>query len=64
MTYMEMCKTIEKAAILTRRDGSKPTANEIWNYSPSGEIYMLHVWYGIAVAALSTKEEASCSPSS
>lgn len=44
----EMCETIERSKILVRRDGSYPTAKEIFEYSPTGELYMIWEWYDIA----------------
>lgn len=54
-TYKEMCETIEKADILRKKDGTKPTAQEIWNYSPTGELFMIHEWYEEAQAVLAEK---------
>ena len=51
MTYKEMCEVIEKSKILVRSDGSHPTAEEIFKYSPSGELFMVHEWYARAKGA-------------
>ena len=39
MTMREMCETIEKAGILKKADDSSPTAREIFEYSPNGELF-------------------------
>ncbi len=44
-TGKEMCETIVKADFLRKDDGTAPTADEIWNYSPTGEISMVILWY-------------------
>ena len=47
-TFKEMCEYIAAAKFLSR-DEHYLTAEEIFNYSPTGELYMLFEWYGIAV---------------
>jgi len=49
MTCKEVCKVIEESEVLVDKDGNHPTAKEIWNYSPTGELYMLTVWYEMAL---------------
>ena len=50
VSMQEMCETIERAAILKRSDGTRPTAREIYEYSPRGELFMVFEWYSIARA--------------
>jgi len=47
VTGQEMCEFIVKADIL-RFSGVPPTAEEIWNYSPSGELHQVFFWYELA----------------
>jgi hypothetical protein len=53
MTIVDMCETIAKAKILCKSDGTHPTAVEIFNYSPTGELFMIWIWYDDAKLALS-----------
>lgn len=46
-TYREMCEVI--AAIFTA-DGEPTTPGQVWNYSPSGELWEIPGWYHEAVA--------------
>jgi len=48
----QMCETIEKAKILEKSDGSLLTAEEIYNYSPTGELFMVFQWYECAIKIL------------
>ena len=48
-TGKEMCEEILKADFLTYNNGKKPTTGEeIWNYSPTGELSKVFEWYEIA----------------
>lgn len=48
-TMQVMCEHIVKADILQfRGDKASPTAEEIFNYSPSGELYMVFQWFNEA----------------
>ena len=47
ITYKEACEEIEKAKILTKHDGAHPTSKEIFNYSSTGELWMISEWYKI-----------------
>lgn len=51
-TYQMACEHIEKANILTHKDGSPYKATEIFNYSRSGELFMISEWYLMAVNKL------------
>lgn len=51
-----MCKLIERANIFK----TKKTAKEIFNYSSTGELFMIHEWYEIAKNKL--KKEAKIEP--
>jgi hypothetical protein len=50
-----MCETIVKADFLRNKDGSAPTAHEIFEYSPTGELSRVFEWYQIAQAILEEK---------
>lgn len=52
ITMKQMCEHIVKAGILERPDGTKPTAKEIFDYSPRGELYMVFEWYKTACEVL------------
>jgi hypothetical protein len=52
VTIREMCETIERARILRKTDGTHPTAREIFEYSPTGELYMLCEWHQLALEVL------------
>jgi hypothetical protein len=56
MTIKEMCEVIERAEILQRTDGTRPTAREIFNYSRTGELAMIWEWYNIAADKVGPKE--------
>ena len=48
-TMKQMCEHIVKADILQFKDDkSSPTAEEIFNYSPTGELYMVFQWFNEA----------------
>ena len=55
MTMKDMCETIIKADFLKKKDGSVPTAMEIFKYSPTGELCMVFEWYETAKEILSNK---------
>ncbi len=52
MTGKQMCETIVRADILRKPDGTPPTAEEIWSYSPTGELDMVFAWHKLARLAL------------
>jgi hypothetical protein len=52
VTMKQMCEHIVKADLLERPDGTKPTAKEIFNYSSTGELYMVFEWYKMACEVL------------
>lgn len=56
VTYKEACEIISKSKIL-EKDGVNPTWEQIWNYSPTGELDMIDEWYEIASALEEHKEE-------
>lgn len=55
MTGKEMCEKIVEADFLRNPDGSTPTAEEIWNYSPTGELFHIFEWYKTAKQILEEK---------
>jgi hypothetical protein len=57
MTMREMCETIVQSGILKKTDGTAPTAEEIFNYSPTGELFMIFEWYEVAKEKLSLDQQ-------
>ena len=55
-TIKEMCETIVKADFLRNQDGSSPTAEQIFNSSPSGELFQVFEWYEDAKQILESKD--------
>ena len=48
-----MCEVISESKILRHKEtGKNPSAEEIYNYSPTGELYKIFEWYDLAVAVL------------
>lgn len=45
LTFEKVCTILEKSKTLTKSDGTHPTAKEIWNYSPTGELFMIWEWW-------------------
>jgi hypothetical protein len=56
-TMKEMCDVIVEADFLRKEDGTKPTAEEIFNYSPSGELSQVFFLYYEALAILKRYDE-------
>lgn len=56
VTGEEMCQTIIEAGILQKKDGTKLTTEEVWNYSPTGELFMVFEWYKIAREVLKVRK--------
>lgn len=48
LTMRQMCEIIEKSNILVLDNGESPTAVQIFNYSPSGELFEIFSWYALA----------------
>lgn len=48
ITMKAMCEHIVKADFIENKDDTKPTAEELFNYSPTGELYMVFEWYKMA----------------
>ena len=57
ITMKQMCETIVRAGILKKEDGSAPTPLEIFNYSPTGELSQVFLWYNQAKAVLAEKQQ-------
>lgn len=55
-TMKEMCETIVSADILCKKDGSALTPEEVFNYSPTGELFMVFMWYAEAMVKLGHEE--------
>jgi hypothetical protein len=51
-----MCDVIVRADILRKKDGSKLTAEEIFNYSPTGELYEIFSWYEYAQKVIAAQD--------
>lgn len=45
LTFEKVCIILEKAKTLTKPDSTHPTADEIFNYSPTGELFMIWEWW-------------------
>ena len=45
LSMKEMCEAVAESQTLSKKDGTSPTADEIFNYSSTGELYMIFVWY-------------------
>ena len=56
-TFREMCETIAHAHFLIKKNGSYATAEEIFNYSPTGELWMIFHWYEVAIFVNSKRTE-------
>lgn len=52
ISLKDMCDKIVEAEILVKADGTAHTAEEIYNYSPTGELAAIFEWYTIALAVL------------
>jgi len=46
-TFREMCGNAV-ARFLIKSDGTHANAEEIFNHSPTGELYMIFYWYEVA----------------
>ncbi|RLI34172.1 hypothetical protein DRO66_09240 [Candidatus Bathyarchaeota archaeon] len=57
MTMKDMCEKIVEADFLTDEVGNKPTAEEIFNYSPTGELSQVFEWYNKACVILGKATE-------
>lgn len=53
----DMCLEIEKGKFLKDKEGKNPTATEIYNYSPTGELFMIFTWYGMAIEVKKMKSK-------
>jgi len=49
-TMKELCEVIAEEEIITKPDGTHPTAREIFEYSPGGELSAIPQWFVIAAA--------------
>lgn len=56
ISYEHCCKTIVEADFLVKKDGSKPTWEEIFNSSPSGELFHVHTWYWQALCLIQERK--------
>jgi hypothetical protein len=52
-----MCHTIVEADFLREKDGTAPTAKEIFHYSPRGELAMIFEWYEVALIMKGQREK-------
>lgn len=52
-TMKEMCEIIAKSKVLKKDDNTYPTSIEIFNYSRTGELFMIWEWYGVAKLKMS-----------
>lgn len=51
-TYREACELIAESKLLVDQDGNHPSAEEIFRYSPSGELSDIPFWYEEARALM------------
>jgi hypothetical protein len=51
-SFKDMCVHIVKAELLTKKDGSLLTWEDVFNYSSTGELFMIFEWYNDAVILL------------
>lgn len=59
MKYSEMCEHIVKAQILEVQGVAVTDPQAVFNYSPSGELFMLEGWYEQACAKLGVCADGS-----
>ena len=52
---VKMIEVIIESDILQKKDGTKTTPEDVWNYSSSGELYMIFEWYRLACEVLKEK---------
>jgi hypothetical protein len=55
MTFKQMCETIVKARRLLDPNDTA-TAEQIYDYSPTGELFQIHFWYAEAIVALKLQD--------
>lgn len=58
-TYREACEIIARSEILTKPDGTHPTAKEIFEYSQHGELLEIPGWFILARQVLEERERQS-----
>jgi len=51
-TFKEVCEVIAESNILSNKEGINPTPEQVFDYSPTGELFMLWEWYEIAVQVI------------
>jgi hypothetical protein len=49
LTWRDACRYISDSKCLKKSDDTHPTADEIWNYSPTGELGSIFDWLALAV---------------
>lgn len=45
MTGKQMCEHIVKTGVLKHKDGTPVNPKEVWEYSKTGELDMIPVWF-------------------
>lgn len=45
VTIKEMCEVIAQSKMLTNKKGEHPTAEQVFKYSPTGELFDIFFWY-------------------
>lgn len=55
-----MCEFISESGLLHCENGSIPTPMEIFNYSPTGELFMIFEWYNMIKIAEKDKFSPTC----
>jgi len=52
ISFKDKCEIIEKSKLLQNKDGTYPTAEEVFNYSPTGALYEIEDWFFAAAIKL------------
>ena len=61
-TMKKMCEKIVEAELLICKDGTAPTAKEIFDNSPKGKLYMIFEWYRAAKIVLKNRRKKRAKP--
>lgn len=55
VTLKGMCEEIAALNLLRKPDGTALTPEEVFNYGPTGELYMVFEWYELVLAVKCAK---------
>ena len=56
VTGQQMCEAIVEAGLMLKADGTPRTPKEVWEYSPTGELYMVYAMYDVAKRILRNRK--------